>query len=86
MLARLQFWLQGRPNKYRPWWVARIGNAISDLRYWAWRARGGSDYTYEKADMLDDLLGEHWDTTASTNTPTHWTFTTGATTSDKDIA
>lgn len=41
MMGRLQFWLQGHPNKYRPWAIVWVGNLISDLRYRWWRARGG---------------------------------------------
>jgi len=40
LLGRAQFWLQGFPNRRRPWLLVRVGNAISDLRYWAWRRSG----------------------------------------------
>lgn len=40
-MGRLQFWLQGYPNKRRPWAVSWLGNRISDVRYLLWRARGG---------------------------------------------
>ena len=41
MMGRLQFWLQGHPNKQRPWVAIWLGNRLSDGRYWLWRARGG---------------------------------------------
>ncbi len=42
-MGRLQFWLQGHgsPTPYRPWFAWRLGNLISDVRFWTWRARGG---------------------------------------------
>lgn len=39
MLGRLQSWLQGYPNKDRPWFAIRLGNWISDIRYYWWRYR-----------------------------------------------
>lgn len=41
-MGRLQFWLQGHgyPPPYRPWALIWLGNQISSLRYWWWRARG----------------------------------------------
>lgn len=41
MMGRLQQWLQGYPNKRRPWVAVWLGNLISSCRYWLWRARGG---------------------------------------------
>lgn len=40
MMASLQFWLQGWPNKPRPWISVLLGNLISDVRYWTWRISG----------------------------------------------
>lgn len=40
-MGRLQFWLQGHPNKRRPWAAIWIGNRISDVRFYWWRLRGG---------------------------------------------
>jgi hypothetical protein len=41
-LGRLQFWLQGWPDKGRPWAVAWLGNRVSDLRFWLWQASGAA--------------------------------------------
>lgn len=41
MMGRLQLWLQGHPNKRRPWPAIWLGNRISDGRYWLWRLSGG---------------------------------------------
>jgi len=42
-VGRLQFWLQGWPDKHRPWAMVKVGNAISGLRYWTWRVLGHWD-------------------------------------------
>lgn len=42
-MGRLQFWLQGHPNRRRPWALIWLGNQISSARYWWWRARGSRD-------------------------------------------
>jgi hypothetical protein len=41
--GRLQFWLQGWPDKQRPWLSVWLGNRISSARYWVWRAWGHWD-------------------------------------------
>ena len=41
MLGRLQFWLQGYPDKQRPWVSLWVGNQISSARYWTWRLTFG---------------------------------------------
>lgn len=45
----LQWWLQGHPDKWRPWFMARIGNWISDMRFWAWY-RKQPDVTFNLPD------------------------------------
>lgn len=48
MMGRLQFWLQGHPERgwkqggpaKRPWVAIALGNFIADVRYWAWRLSG----------------------------------------------
>jgi hypothetical protein len=35
--GKLQFWLQGWPNKERPWVSIWLGNKISDIRFYWWR-------------------------------------------------
>ena len=41
MLGRLQFWLQGYPDKPRPPAVLWVGNQLSSARYWTWRLTFG---------------------------------------------
>lgn len=48
-LGNLQGYLQGMPTastnwqpRHRPWIVWKLGNLLSDLRYWSWRLTGGS--------------------------------------------
>jgi hypothetical protein len=40
--GRLQMWLQGCGPHYpeRPWIMWRLGNFLSDLRYYTWKLRG----------------------------------------------
>lgn len=37
VLGSIQWWLQGHPNKRRPQIAVKLGNLISDYRYWLWR-------------------------------------------------
>lgn len=39
-MGGLQAWLQGWPDKNRNGLFVALGNLLSDVRYWAWRARG----------------------------------------------
>lgn len=70
VLSRVQFWLQGHPNKRRPWFLVRLGNAISDWRFWRWETSGGT-HAVDWETSLTELreLGKN----ATTNVPSHWT-------------
>lgn len=72
MLGRLQFWLQGHPNKHRPWAAIWVGNQISSARYWTWRLTHGA--------WRDDRprRDEPWGTcfVSDNTTPVHFTAST----------
>jgi len=43
ILGHIQFWLQGHPNKRRPWIVVTLGNKIADYRFRCWESQRGDD-------------------------------------------